>query len=241
MPNRGSAPAILLRESYRDDGKNRKRTLANLSDWPLARVEQLRAVLRGETLAGARGTRSLPHGHVLTALGIARQIDLQALLPRCAPQRRRDLALAMIISHVLDPSAKLATARMLDSGTACNSLNEMLGLGHVAAKDLYTTLDWLEREQLFIEATLARGKLKNGALLLYDVTSVYLQGRCCELAHKGYSRDHRRDHPQLVVGLLCSAEGCPVAVEGNTADPATLQSQIEKIKQRVRFAAGGEI
>jgi Transposase DDE domain len=239
VPNRGSPPAILLRESYREDGKNLKRTLANLSDWPLARVEQLRSVLRGDPLLPASEaieiTRSLPHGHVLAALGIARQIDLEALLPRRTPQRRRDLALAMIINRVLDPGAKLATARMLDRGTACHSLNEMLGLGHVVVKDLYTTLDWLEREQRFIETTLARRHLKDGALLLYDVTSVYLEGRCCELAHNGYSRDHRRDRPQLVVGLLCSAEGCPVAIEvfeGNTADPATLQSQIRKIKQR---------
>ncbi len=242
VPNRGSPPAVLLRESYSEDGRTRKRTLANLSDWPLARVEQLRAVLRGETLLPASEaieiTRSLPHGHVLAALGIARQIDLEALLPRRAPQRRRDLTLAMIINRVLDPGAKLATARMLDHGTACHSLNEMLGLGHVVVKDLYTTLDWLEREQRFIETTLARRHLKDGTLLLYDVTSVYLEGRCCELAHHGYSRDHRRDRPQLVVGLLCSSEGCPVAVEvfeGNTADPATLQSQIEKLKQRFQL------
>jgi hypothetical protein len=239
VPNRGSPPAILLRESYQEDGKSRKRTLANLSDWPLERVEQLRAVLRGETLLPAREAieivRSLPHGHVLAALGTARRIDLAALLPRRASQRRRDLALAMIISRVLDPAAKLATARMLDSRTAGHSLNEMLGLGHVTARDLYITLDWLEGEQRFIEATLARRHLKNGTLLLYDVTSVYMEGRCCELAHNGYSRDHRGDRPQIVVGLMCAADGCPVAIEvfeGNTADPATLRSQIDKLKQR---------
>jgi hypothetical protein len=242
VPNRGSPPAVLLRESYQDNGKSRKRTLANLSDWPMERVEQLRSVLRGERLLPASEAieivRSLPHGHVLAALGVARQIDLEGVFPRRVSQGRRDPAMGLVVSRVLDPAAKLATARMLDRGTACNSLNEMLGLGHVAVRDLYAVLDMLEREQPFIEATLARRHLKDGTLLMYDVTSVYLEGRCCELAHNGYSRDHRSDRPQIVVGLLCSAEGCPVAIEvfeGNTADPATLRSQIEKIKQRFRL------
>jgi len=242
VPNRGSPPAVLLRESYRENGKTRKRTLANLSTWPMSRVEQLRAVLRGEALLPASEAievvRSLPHGHVLAALGTARRIELDALLPRRAPQRRRDLALALIITRLLEPAAKLATARMLDANSACHSLSEMLGLGRVSAKELYATLDWLESEQRFIETTLARRHLKDGALLLYDVTSIYLEGRCCELAQHGYSRDHRRDRPQLVIGLLCAADGCPVAVEvfeGNTADPTTLATQIDKIRERFRL------
>ena len=242
VPNRGSPPAVLLRESYRENGKTRKRTLANLSTWPMSRVEQLRAVLRGEALLPASEAievvRSLPHGHVLAALGTARRIELDALLPRRAPQRRRDLALALIITRLLEPAAKLATARMLDANSACHSLGEMLGLGRVSAKELYATLDWLESEQRFIETTLARRHLKDGALLLYDVTSIYLEGRCCELAQHGYSRDHRRDRPQLVIGLLCAADGCPVAVEvfeGNTADPTTLATQIDKIRERFRL------
>jgi Transposase DDE domain len=239
VPNRGSPPAILLRQSYREDGKTKKRTLANLSDWPTERIEQLRAVLRGEPLLPANAAfeivRALPHGHVLAALGTARRIDLDGLLPRRAPQRRRDLAVALIIARLLDPAAKLATARMLDTNTASHSLGEVLGLGHVTVRELYTTLDWLESEQRFIETTLARRHLKDGTLLLYDVTSTYLEGRRCELAQYGYSRDHRGDRPQLVIGLLCAANGCPVAVEvfdGNTADPATLASQIDKIRQR---------
>ena len=158
--------------------------------------------------------------------------------PRRAPQRRRDLALALIIARLLDPAAKLATARMLDSTTASDSLGEMLGLGTVTAREVYATLDWLGSEQDFIETTLARRHLKNGALLLYDVTSTYLEGRCCELARHGHSRDHRRDRAQLVIGLLCAADGCPVAVEvfeGNTADPMTLSSQIDKLKQRFKL------
>ena len=239
VPNRGSPPAILLRQSYRDNGKTKKRTLANLSDWPAERIEQLRAVLRGDRLLPASEAieivRALPHGHVIAALGTARRIDLDGLLPRRAPQRRRDLALALIIARLLEPAAKLATARMLDPDTAIHSLGEMLGLGHVTARELYATLDWLESEQQFTETTLARRHLKDGTLLLPDVTSTYLEGRCCELAQHGYSRDHRGDRPQLVIGLLCAANGCPVAVDvfdGNTADPATLASQIDKIRQR---------
>ena len=246
VPNRGSPPAILLRESYREAGKTKNRTLANLSRWPAERIEQLRAVLRGDKLLPATAAveivRSLPHGHVMAALGTARRIALDALLPRRAPQRRRDLALALIVARLLEPAAKLATARMLDPATASHSLGEMLGLGRVAAKEVYAALDWLGREQRFIEAGLARRHLKDGALLLYDVTSTDLEGRCCELAQHGYSRDHRGDRPQIVIGLMCTAEGCPIAVEvfkpapaqagGNTADPMTLSAQIDKLKQR---------
>jgi hypothetical protein len=242
VPNRGSPPAILLRESYREGGKTKNRTLANLSRWPAERIEQLRAVLRGDKLLPAveavEIVRALPHGHVLAALGTARRIALDALLPRRAPQRRRDLALALIVARLLEPAAKMATARMLDPATASHSLGEMLGLGKVAAKEVYATLDWLGREQPFIEATLARRHLQDGALLLYDVTSTYLEGRCCELAQHGYSRDHRSDRPQIVIGLMCAADGCPVAVEvfdGNTADPLTLSAQIDKLKQRFQL------
>src|SRR5438552_3905565 len=210
VPNRGSPPAILLRESYREAGKTKNRTLANLSRWPAERIEQLRAVLRGDKLLPAAEAveivRALPHGHVLAALGTARRIALDAVLPRRAPQRRRDLALALIIARLLEPAAKLATARMLDPATASHSLGEMLGLGRVTAKEVYAALDWLGREQPFIEAQLVRRHLKNGALLLYDVTSTYLEGRCCELAQHGYSRDHRGDRPQIVIGLMCAAD-----------------------------------
>lgn len=240
VPNRGSPPAVLLRESYREAGKVRSRTLANLSRWPAEKIETLRAVLRGDKFvpAGAGGfeiRRSLPHGHVLAALATARRIGLDDLLPRRAAQRRRDLILALIIARLLDPAAKLATARMLDPATASHSLGETLGLGAVPVREVYAALDWLGSEQAFIEKGLARRHLKAGALVLYDVTSTYLEGRHCELARHGYSRDKRGDRPQLVIGLLCAADGCPVAVEvftGNTADPATLAAQIGKLKDR---------
>jgi len=240
VPNRNARPSFLLRETYREDGKVKNRTLANLSKLPIERIETLRAALRGDPLVpiGSNGfeiRRSLPHGHVLAALTIAQRIGLNELFPRRASQRRRDVALALIVARLLDPAAKLATARMLDTDTASHSLGETLGLGRVTAREIYTTLDWLGREQAFIENQLARRHLKNGALVLYDVTSTYLEGRCCPLAQHGYSRDSRGDRPQLVIGLLCAADGCPVAVEvfeGNTADPATVATQITKLKQR---------
>src|SRR3984893_11930896 len=142
VPNRGSPPAILLRESYREAGKTKNRTLANLSGWPAERIEQLRAVLRGDKLLPAAAeaveiVRALPHGHVLAALGTARRIALDAVLPRRAPQRRRDLARALIVARLLEPAAKMATARMLDPATASHSLGEMLELGKVTAKEVY--------------------------------------------------------------------------------------------------------
>jgi len=242
VPNRNSPPATLLRESYREGGKTKNRTLANLSHWPSDKIELLRAVLRGDKLLPADQVlqieRALPHGHVLAALATARRAGLEELLPRRGSQRKRDLAYGLIIARLLEPAAKLATARMLDPATASHSLGETLGLGSVNANEVYASLDWLGKEQDFIETTLARRHLKEGALMLYDVTSTYLEGQCCELAKHGYSRDHRRDRPQLVVGLMCAADGCPIAVEvfeGNTADPATLSAQIEKLKQKFKL------
>src|SRR5262249_20906680 len=242
VPNRGSPPAILLRESYREAGKTKNRTLANLSRWPAERMEQLRAGLRGTKLLPAAEAveivRALPHGHVLAALGTARLIALDAVLPRRAPQRRRDLTLALIIARLLEPAAKLATARMLDPATASHSLGEMLRLGRVTAKEVYAALDWLGSEQPLIGARLAPPTLKNSAQLLNDAPPTYPEGRCGDRAQHGYSRDHRADRPQIVIGLMCTADGCPVAVEvfeGNTADPVTLSSQTDKLKQRFKL------
>jgi hypothetical protein len=238
VPNRKSRPAILLRESYRDGDKIKNRTLKNLSDWPAERIEQLRAVLRGDKLVpageGLEIVRALPHGHVAAALGTARRIGLDRLLPR-GPERRRDLALALIVARLVEPSAKLATARALDETTASHSLGATLGLGAVTAKEIYGTLDWLGQAQPAIEAALARWHLKDGTLVLYDVTSSYLEGRCCPLGQFGYSRDGQRHKLQIVYGVLCNAAGCPIAVEvfeGSTGDPMTLEAQIAKLKQR---------
>jgi Transposase DDE domain len=238
VPNRGSRPAILLRESYRDGEKVKNRTLKNLSDWPAERIARLRAVLRGDPLVpageGLEIVRALPHGHVLAALGTARRTGLDRLLPR-GPERRRQLALALILARLLDPAAKLATVRALDAATASHSLGATLELGRVTAKEVYAALDWLGAAQPGIERALARRHLKDGALVLYDVTSSYLEGRCCALARFGYSRDGRRDKAQIVIGLICAADGCPVAIEvfeGDVGDPTTLAAQITKIRER---------
>ncbi len=238
VPNRASPPAVLLRESYRDGDKVKKRTLANLSRLPAETIAALRLALSGTPMVpageGLEIVRALPHGHVAAALGTARRIGLDRLLP-VGPERRRRLALALIVARLLDPAAKLATARALDEGTASHSLGASLGLGRVTAKEVYGALDWLGAAQAAVERRLARRHLADGMLVLYDVTSSYLEGRCCPLARFGYSRDGRRDKKQIVIGLLCAADGCPVAVEvfdGDTADPATLAAQIEKLKRR---------
>src|SRR5487761_1080853 len=244
VPNRKSHPTILLRESYRADGKVRKRTIANLTDWPEQLVEGLRTLLRGGVaLASADEaltiSRSLPHGHVAAVLGTAQRIGLAKLLTERrggpASRRYRDLVMALIVNRVIAPASKLATVRALNPQTAASSLGERLGLGAVAEREIYEALDWLLDQQERIETGLAKRHLAGGTLTLYDVSSSYLEGRCCELAQHGYSRDHRPDRPQIVYGLLCSREGCPVAIEvfeGNTADPMTVGTQVTKLKAR---------
>ncbi|MGD0430912.1 MAG: IS1634 family transposase [Acetobacteraceae bacterium] len=239
VPNRNSPPAILLRESYRENGKVRKRTLCNLSDWPTAHIEGLRGVLKGGTvIAPDRDaftvTRSLPHGHAALVLGTARKIGLDSMIGP-AGERCRDLVLAMIAARIIDPGSKLAAARALAPATATSSLGTILGLGEVGEDELYTALDWLGERQPAIETALAKRHLKNGTLVLYDVSSSYMEGRCCSLAHRGYSRDGRKGTLQIVYGLLCAPDGCPVAIEvfdGNTGDPTTLAVQVQKLKQR---------
>src|SRR5882724_3421909 len=244
VPNRKSHPTILLRESYRADGKVRKRTIANLTASPEQLVEGLRTLLRGGVALGSADealtiSRSLPHGHVAAVLGTAERIGLAKLLTDRRggrPGRRyRDLALALIVNRVIAPASKLATVRALNPQTAASSLGDRLGLGEVGEREIYECLDWLLDQQERIENGLARRHLAGGTLTLYDVSSSYLEGRCCELAQHGYSRDHRPDRPQIVYGLLCNREGCPVAIEvfeGNTADPTTVGHQVNKLKGR---------
>jgi len=234
VPNRNSPPAILLRESYRDAGKIKKRTIANLSDWPTEIVEGLRTLLKGGKVAPADQEsiivrRALPHGHVAAVLGTLRNISLERMLgpPR---NRCRDLVIAMIVARLIAPASKLATARMLDPLTASSSLGDVLGLGPVDEDELYVALDWLGERQEAIEKALARKHLHDGTLVLYD-----LEGRCCELARLGYNRDGKKGKLQIVYGLLCAADGCPVAIEvfeGDTGDPRTLAAQIDKVKKR---------
>ena len=238
VPNRGSPPAILLRESFREDGRVRKRTLANLSAWPTELVEGLRTLLKGGVAVAADGIRirrALPHGHAAAVLGTIRAIGLDRLLGKPTDKRLAPLAVALIASRLVSPASKLATARELAADTAASSLGRLLGLDAVNEVELYRALDWLGARQGAIETALARRHLKDGALVLYDVSSSWLEGRCCELARFGYSRDGKKGKLQIVYGLLCAADGCPVAVEvfeGNTADPMTLATQIDKLKER---------
>jgi hypothetical protein len=241
IPNRNSPPAILLRESFREDGQVHKRTLANISDWPAAQIESLRRVLKGETFPSDGGsldiTRSLPHGHVAAVVGTIRKLELPQMLDQTR-SRERDLVVAMMAARILDPRSKLATARGLDPETATTSLVETLQLESATADDLYQAMDWLFARQSRIEDRLAKRHLSGGTLVLYDVTSTYFEGRCCPLAHLGHSRDERSGNLQIVFGLLANAEGCPVAVEvfeGNTGDPKTVASQVSKLRERFKL------
>jgi transposase len=238
VPNRNSPPAFLLREAFREDGKVKNRTLANLSHWPPEQIEALRQVLKGNAAAAAspQGTfdivRSLPHGHVAAVLAMLDQLKLGQLL-QPGPQRAR--VLALIAQRVLQPASKLATARALREQTAHSTLGEELDLAAVDEDQLYEAMDWLLPQQSRIEAELARRHLREGTLVLYDVSSTYFEGHCCPLARYGHSRDERRGNAQIVFGVLADAQGCPVAVEvfeGNTADPKTVATQIAKLRER---------
>ncbi len=238
VPNRGSPPAVLLRESVREGPRIRKRTLANLSAWPPEKVALLRHVLRGDPLVppadAAEILRTRPHGHVAAVLGTLRHLDLERCLD-AQPSRLRDLSVAMIVARLIDPCSKLATARGLGEDTLLTSLGELLHLERADADELYAAMDWLVARQPRVEAKLARRHLAEGALVLYDVTSTYFEGRTCPLAQFGHNRDGKRDKLQIVFGLLCNAEGCPVAVEvfeGQTGDPTTLAPQVQKLRAR---------
>lgn len=238
VPNRNSRPAVLLREGWREGAKVKKRTLANLTDWSEARIEALRRLLRNEALPEAAGgfiiERSLPHGHVAAVLGTARRCGVEKLLSG-APVHLRPLVLALIVARVIEPGSKLATWRMLRPESAAHSLSQVLRLGEIELDAVYEALDWLGQAQPRIEGALARKHLANGVLVLYDLSSAWVTGHGCALAAFGKSRDDKGKYPQIVFGLLCSAEGCPVAVEvfaGNTGDPSTVAAQLDKLKAR---------
>jgi Transposase DDE domain len=240
VPNRGSPPAILLRESYREDGKVKNRTLANLSAWPEAKVEALTRVLKGQPppaadLNGAfEITRSLPHGHVAAVLGTLRALGLEELIDP-VPSRHRDLVTAMAVAQVIAPDSKLAIARGLREKTAASSLGEVLHLGSCDEDDLYAAMDYLQARQQKIEDALAARHLAGGTLVLYDVSSAAFEGRTCPLGAIGHPKDGVRGRLQIVYGLLTSKEGIPVAIEvfkGNTGDPKTVNSQVDKVKDR---------
>ena len=239
VPNRGSPPAVLLRESYREDGKVKNRTLANLSAWPEAKVDALSRVLKGQPPAAALDgafeiTRSLPHGHVAAVLGTLRDLGLEELIDP-APSRHRDLVTAMTVAQVIAPGSKLAIARGLRDATAASSLGEILGAGGCDADDLHAAMDYLHARQDRIQDALAARHLAGGTLVLYDVSSAAFEVRTCPLGAIGHPKDGVRGRLQIVYGLLTSPEGIPVAIEvfaGNTGDPTTVASQVTKVKDR---------
>jgi hypothetical protein len=244
VPNRGSPPAILLRESYREEGKVKNRTLANLSSWPEAKVEALARVLKGQPpppadLDGAfEITRSLPHGHAAAVLGTARALGLEELIDP-VPSRSRDLVVAMAAAQVIAPDSKLAIARGLREQTAATSLGEVLGVGSCDEDDLYAAMDYLRGRQDTIQDALAARHLACGTLVLYDVSSAAFEGRTCPLGAIGHPKDGVRGRLQIVYGLLTSPDGIPAAIEvfaGNTGDPKTVAAQVTKIKDRFKIA-----
>ena len=239
VPNRGSPPAVLLRESYREAGQVKTRTLANLSRWPEHKVERLQRALKGmpsaaDLAAAFEIGRSLPHGHVAAVLGTARQVGVEELIDP-VPSRRRDLVVAMLVAAVIEPGSKLATARGLRAETATSSLGQVLGVTGCDEDDLYAAMDWVLARKDGIENALATRYLSDGTLVLYDVSSAAFEGRTCSLGKIGHARDGVKGRRQIVYGLLCSSAGVPIAIEvfeGNTADPKTVAAQIEKLKTR---------
>src|SRR6185312_11953069 len=239
IPNRGSPPAILLRESYREGGKVKNRTLANLSHWPEHKVDALARTLKGLPPKWDLGeafeiTRSLPHGHVAAVLGTARALGMEELIDP-APSRKRDLVCAMLVAQVIGPGSKLAFARGLRTETATSSLGQLLSVSGCDEDDLYAAMDWALARKEAIENTLAARHLSEGTLVLYDVSSAAFEGRTCPLGAIGHPRDGVKGRLQIVYGLLCTTAGIPIAIEvfeGNTADPNTLAAKISKLKNR---------
>lgn len=228
----------LLRRTFRENGKVKHQTLGNISHLPPHIIELIRGSLQGKVYVSSseafQVVRSLPHGHVAAVLGTLRKLDMQRLLAT-RPSRQRDLVVAMVISRVIHPCSKLATCRALADETKFTSLGEILNLGDVDEDDLYEAMDWLVAHQGWIEKKLAKRHLRHGSLVLYDLTSTYYTGSHCLLAKFGHNRDGKKRFPQIVLGLLCNEEGCPIAIEvfdGNVADPKTLISQIKKIRER---------
>lgn len=238
VPNRNSPAAILLREGWREGHKTRKRTLANISHWPAAKIESLRRLLRGEPMVSVHDlvalARTLPHGHVEAILGTIRKLGLDAVISS-KPCRERDLVVAMIAERLIHPCSKLATTRLWHS----TSLAEELSVQDADENDLYEAMDWLLQRKRRIESKLARRHLADGCTVLYDVSSSYYEGRSCPLVRYGNDRDGQKGLPIVVYGVLTDCEGRPIGVEvypGNTGDPTTVADQGDKLRTQFGLA-----
>jgi transposase len=234
VPNRNSRPAVLLREGWREGKKVKKRTLANLTDWPAAKIEALRRVLKNQSLVSPRESftleRSLPHGHVAAVLAMIKKLGLDRLIA-AKRSRARDLVLAMVVERLIHPCSKLATTRLWHSST----LAEELGVGDGDEDELYEAMDWLLERQARIEHKLAKRHLTEGCQVFYDVTSSYYEGRCCPLMRFGHNRDGKRGKTIVVYGVMTDRDGRPIALQvypGNTGDPTTVPDQVDKLRRR---------
>lgn len=233
IPNRGSPPTILLRESIRNGDKISKRTLANLSRLPMAQVEGIRAVLKGQELRPVSQlfevTASRAHGHVEAVAETMKKLGFDSLVAS-RPCRERDLVLAMVAARILAPNTKLATTRWWHSTTLAETFN----VGDATEDDLYEAMDWLLEGQDKIQKKLAARHVKKGGLALYDLSSSYFEGTTCPLAKLGHNRDGKKGLLQVNYGILTDRRGCPVATtvyDGNTADPETLMPEVHRLKE----------
>ena len=234
VPNRDSPPAVLLREAWREGKKTRKRTLANLSDWPKEKIETFRRLLHDEPLVSPQDLfatqKTLPHGHVQAVREMMAKLELDRLISaqHC---RERDLVVAMIVQRLIAPCSKLATTRRWHTTT----LADELGVAEATENDLYEAMDWLLERQERIEKKLAARHLSEGGLVLYDVSSSFYEGHTCPLAQFGHDRDGKKGLPIIVYGVMTNGEGCPVAVSvyaGNTGDPSTVADQIKQLREK---------
>ena len=234
VPNRNSPPTVLLRRSFRRHGKTEKETLANLTHWPPHVVAGLERLLQGKTLVAVEDVfaveRTIAHGHVAAVLGTIGRLGVDTMIGS-RRSRERDLVVAMVAERLLHPCSKLATTRLWSTTT----LGEELAVTDADVDELYAALDWLLARQERIEGKLATRHLRDGGLVLYDVTSSYYEGRTCPLARPGYNRDDKKGRPIIVYGVLTDGEGRPVAVDvypGNTGDPTTVPDQVERLRER---------
>ena len=234
VPNRNSPPAILLRESWREGKMTKKRTIANLTNWPAELVESFRKLLQGAVAVHPKDLfsieRSVPHGHVKAILGMMQHLKLDDIIAS-KPCRERDLTLAMIAEQILHPTSKLGFTRLWNTTT----LPEELDISDADEDDLYATMDWLYQRQERIEKKLAVKHLHDDAQVLYDVTSSYYEGHTCALAQFGHNRDKKKGKQIIVYGMMTDVQGRPISVQvykGNTGDPTTVPDQVDKLLNR---------